>query len=125
MTAYEIVSFQTGLTDAATVKNLIKMAEMRIREYLGYDETDDLSGLTASIADIATTLYWKAELTQGGIASAQAGEQPVKSESFSEGGVSVSKTYEGLMDQAQVFENLIANKLAEIKVKQKGRIRFL
>lgn len=125
MTANEIVKFKTGLEDDAVVKNLVKMAEARIRYYLGYNEMDEIPFAVIPAADIAVMLYQESQATQKAVTDGAEGNSPVKSESFSEGGISTSYTYESATEQTEAFESRIANILDTLKVYQKGRVMFL
>lgn len=125
MTAFEITKFNTGLEDDALVRTLVKQAEARVRQYLGYREDEDVTWAAASTADIATVLYQRLKATQTNISTLTEGSTPVKAESFSEGGVSVSYTYEGGTELIQSFDEQIASILEALKPYQKGRVRFL
>lgn len=122
MTAIELTKYQTGLDDDAVVKTLVKMAEERIRNYLGYNEMDPLPPVASTTADIATILYQRAKATKAALANMDAGNEPIKSESYSEGGISTSYTYESASEQASAYDLRIANLLEPLKVYKKGRV---
>lgn len=87
MTAQEIFVQRTG-TEVDKACFYTKLAESAVREYLCYEEGDDISKFSTTTADVAV-LYYQRDTQVQTLGSSAA----VKSESFSEGAVSASKTY--------------------------------
>ena len=87
MTAIEIVELRTGATSEEAGK-YVSLADGMVREFLRYDEEESISRFSSTVAEVAGALY----LADKARAAAQAGGA-MKSQSFSEGGVSVSETY--------------------------------
>ena len=91
MTAAEIIQIRTGKT-GSKVNSYITMSEMQVRNYLHLSVNASLENYQFAIADIAIFLMDKDEY------SADPSSSFVKSESFSEGGVSSSVTYSDKLD---------------------------
>lgn len=86
MTAEQIVEKRTGMSqeDAGAY---VDIAEAKVRTYLGLDDEADLTPYTFQIAEIAV-LYWQWDSSVQNSAHLLG----MKSQSFSEGGVSESKS---------------------------------
>ena len=122
MTAKEIIKIRTDIQDDVAAR-YVKLAENRVRAYLRYNEFEDVAQFSDAVARIALYLYYEDAETKA------ASESNVESESFSEGGVSTSRTY---TTQAQTstrngYEALINGVLEDLTQYIKGnrRIRFL
>lgn len=92
MTATEIFKKKSGLTDTDTIKFYILQAGDELRIYLNYDPEDPIDRFSSVVADIAVNDYDYDTRTAAN-KTAQASQEGLKSESYSEGPVSVSKTY--------------------------------
>ena len=86
MTAQEIFAQRTG-TEVDKASFYTGLAESKVREYLCYGDEDDLSKFSTTTADVAVLYYQRDAQVQ------TLGSAPLKSESFTEGAVSQSKTY--------------------------------
>ena len=111
MTAREIVTRRTAM-DSDVASTYVRIAESRVRSYLHYEDDDDLSGFSPVIADIAI-LLWDEDKARTA-AEAAKNSADLSSESFSEGGVSVSKNYRSGFEVGGAYENMIAQKLATL-----------
>ena len=83
MTAVEIFTRRTGVTEESDINFYIEMAEERIRSYLGLDSEADISSYVFATADIAV-LYWQQDQSSTALTASFGYE----SESFQEGSVS-------------------------------------
>lgn len=116
MTALDIVKTRTQIpSDQALV--YIQMAEVRASSYTGIS---DFTDYPSEIAQIAMYLYM--EDTIRDLDDAAGG---VSSESYSEGGVSISKTYGDLTTKTAECESNIMKVLRSIKERTAGRLRFI
>ena len=96
MTAVEIIVLRTGMT-AEKATQYAALAEQKVREYLRYDTGEDVSRFASTVADVAV-LYNQRDTQVSSLGSASL----LKSASFSEGGVSESKTY---LTAGELFES--------------------
>jgi hypothetical protein len=122
MTAKEIFKTRTGIQDDVAAR-YVKLAENRVRAYLRYNEFEDVAQFSDAVARIALYMYYE------DVEAKAANESNVASESFSEGGVSTSRTYN---TQAQTstrsgYETLIDGVLEDLTQYIKGNrsVRFL
>lgn len=83
MTAIEIFTRRTGVTDSSDINFYIEMAEERIRSYLGLDSEADISSYVFATADIAV-LYWQQDQSSTALTASFG----YSSETFQEGSVS-------------------------------------
>lgn len=86
MTSADIVKKRSTMPEDS-VDFYVSLAESMVRQYLGLDDTADISPYSVQIADIAILLWQKDESNKN--ISSSLGYQ---SESFSEGNVSTSHT---------------------------------
>lgn len=91
MVALKVITTRTGLTEAEAAPYLA-MAEDRVRLYLGYAATEDISFAGSAVAEIAIALV---EAGKANAAAAKAYGQTggMTSRSYTEGPVSVKETY--------------------------------
>ena len=119
MTASEILVNRYGLSpeDAALYSQI---AEQELREYLNYTSEESMDRFASTVASIASLHFKKDKAIAS--ASAGAGAVPVKSESFSEGGVSVSKTYLAGGDLYTYYDDAVAKVLDGVKRFRRARV---
>ena len=98
MTAVEIIVLRTGMT-AEKATQYAALAEQKVREYLRYDTDEDVSRFASTVADVAV-LYYQRDTQVAALGTASL----LKSASFSEGGVSESKTYLTAGELFEVYE---------------------
>lgn len=114
MTAIEIYEKLTGDTELSDF--YVSMAEDTVREYLGYDAEKAVDRFSQTIAKIASYMSKK------DTAERNAEKIAAKSESFSEGGVSVSHTYDSMADVIAQYDSAIAGCLNSIQRYRIGRV---
>ena len=88
MSAIDIVKRRTGMSDD-DAQFYCELAEAKVRAYLRLKNDADLSQYLPGIAEIAQVYWSQDQATANRTAS---GTYGVQSESFSEGGVSTSRT---------------------------------
>lgn len=121
MTAVEIFTRRTGVTEESDVDFYIEMAEERIRSYLGLEEDSDVSKYVFATADIAV-LYWQQDQSSTAITSSFGYE----SESFQEGSVSHTIKSANGASVYSVYEQAILDVLGQIDYKKNDyEVRFL
>ena len=107
----------TGITDEVEAAALQERAEGEIRLYLNYTEEDSVQRFSSAIIDIACTLndQQKAEreaALHGGL----------KSESFSEGGVSTKMEYIEFGTVSSSYKERIGHSLEYLKPYRRGHV---
>ncbi len=119
MTAAEIIALRTGKTIDEKIEGYITLGEIQVRNYLNLSDNDPLTKHQFAIADIAMFLMNKdeytTELSDGSF---------LKSESFSEGGVSSSVTYEAGSDRLSYYDRCIQAVLEGLDVTAR-KIKFM
>lgn len=121
MTAIEIFTRRTGVTDQSDIDFYIEMAETRIRSYLGLEETEDISTYMFSIAEIAV-LYWQQDQSSTAITSSFGYE----SESFQEGSVRHTIKSASGASIRSTYEQAIIDVLGQLDYKKNDyEVRFL
>lgn len=123
MTISEIIQLRSDLTDAETIASYVELAEARVRAYLNYEPSDDISKFKYTTADIAITLY--NEDTAIKQAEANPSSSNLSAESFSEGGVNTSYTYKGASNVKAEYESSVANLLNDLKPFVKRFVTFV
>lgn len=118
MTASEILINRYGM-DPEKAELYASMAEQELREYLNYGADDSLARFASTVATAAALMFKKDEAVAAGSAS---GSVPVKSESFSEGGVSVSKTYLAGGDLYSYYDDAVARAFDGVKRYRRARV---
>lgn len=88
----------------------IAMAEDAVRAYLRYSEDESLDRFAFAVADIAVTYYQMDQAVKA--AEVQPG---VKSESFTEGKVSVKQDYLSSAEMSAQYETKVQTALADLK----------
>lgn len=118
MTASEILVARYDM-NAETAALYAGIAEQELRTFLNYEEEEDLGRFATTVASIAASYRAKDLAVRSG---ASADSVPVKSESFSEGGVSVSKTYLAGGDLYTYYDDAIAKDLDSVKRYRRARV---
>lgn len=119
MTAIEIYEKKTGDIESSDL--YVTLAESTIREYLGYTDDKPIDRFAVSIAKVAEYMKKKADAEEKATTAA-ASLCGAKSESFSEGGVSVSKTYESVSEVLKSYDDMITSVLAGLNRYRTGRV---
>lgn len=114
MTAQEIVKLRTGATDEEATA-YVAFAEDKVREYLRYGSEESLDRFTPTVAEVACGLILgdKARASTAGA---------LKSQSFSEGGVSKSETYLTGGEAQASYGQQITDVLAKIGRYRRARV---
>lgn len=112
MTASEIFRLRTGVTN----DSYVEMAEQIVREYLNYVDSDPLTYFAPTVGNVAAILYQRDQ------ASANASTAGVKSESFTEGAVSVKTDYLTNADMGTSYDNVVQAELDKIRRYRIARI---
>ena len=118
MTAIDIIKHNTGLNDDLSAY-YAEIAEMQIRTYLNYSDTDDIDKFKANIAALAT-IFYNSEKNMNNLT--EQNSIGIKSESFSEGAVSVSKTYLNSAEIADNTQQQINNELSKLRQYRKVKV---
>lgn len=105
MTAEEIFEQRTGKDGT----DWIAMAEEAVRAYLRYDAEESLARFAFAVADIAVTYYQRDEALQTAFTPG------VKSESFTEGKVSVKQDYLTSAEMSAQYDTKVQTALAGLK----------
>lgn len=113
MTASEIFELRTGKDG----DDWISLAEGDVRMFLNYGETESLDSFASTVGNIAV-LYYERDKAVKSMAQAAG----VKSESFTEGKVSVKQDYLTSSDVSGQYEEKVDNLLAGIKRYRRARI---
>lgn len=102
-----IIKLRTGIDDEAA--GIYKeLAEETIRTYLNYNSDESISRFTLTIISIACSMVERD-------VKLEESESGLKGESFSEGGVSVSKTYQTQQDYKGYYDSVIESDLLSIR----------
>lgn len=113
MTAEEIFEQRTGEDG----KDYIAMAEDAVRAYLCYDKEESLDRFAFAIADIAVTYYQRNQAMAG-----EGATPGVKSESFTEGKVSVKQDYLTSAELSAQYDTKVQTALADLKRFRRARV---
>lgn len=116
--AITIVMKRTAITEE-DASYYVELAEARVRLYLNLDANTDVEKYVFAISDIATLLYQIDASTKQ-----TANSIGFKSESFSEGGVSVSKSGLTGAEVREQYEAAIQDVLSNLDGNI-GKVRFL
>jgi len=118
------VKTRTGLSDG-DAEQYIAMAEDRVRLYLNYADSDDISRFSSVISDVACLLYDR----QRSIQTAQTSwlqTAGLSGKSYSEGPVSVHETYGGQegsgITVGALYDNQISAVLGTLARWRKARV---
>lgn len=115
MTAYTIVS--RFITNADDANYYVAVAEQTVRSYLNYDNSRSLARFVNTVSNIALNM-WRRD-TAIAASTGTNTHAGVASESFSEGGVSQSYTYETASDGVTAYikyEELNEKELTKISM---------
>lgn len=107
----------TGITDEEEASILQERAESMIRLYLHYEEADSIQRFASSIVDIACIVYDQKQAEQEAT-----GRGGLKSESFSEGGVSTKLDYSDSGSVASSYRLKIDNTLDYLKPYRRAHV---
>ena len=107
MTASEVFELRTGVKDGSSY---IALAEQDVRTYLHYLDSESVDKFASVIGNVAVLYYLRDQDMQS--LSLEAG---VKSESFSEDKVSVSKTYLAPSEVSASYDEKVGMALSDIK----------
>lgn len=118
MTVNQIIIHNTGITEAEA-DFYAEVAEMKVRTYLNYSDDDGIDKFTSAIAAIATILYNQEKCLKN---LTDNNNSIVKSESFSEGSVSVNKSYLTNADISDNSESQINTELQKLKQYRKIKV---
>ena len=118
MTAKEIFILRTHTTEEEA-ESYIGMAELKAREYLRYGDEESLTAFASTIADVAV-LYYQRDAQVSALTNTAA--TGVKSESFSEGAVSASKSYLTAGDLFEMYDNRTDKVLDGIRRYRRARV---
>ena len=119
MTASEIILLRTGKS-GEKVNKYIELSEQEVRSYLHLPALEPLDKYVIAVADIAIVMMEKDDFYQNN----PNGGVTVKGESFSEGGVSTSKTYLAGSEALSYFNDAIQDILKGLDATAK-RVRFI
>lgn len=111
MTAAEIIALRTG-ADEDTAGEYASLAGLKVREFLRYEEDDDITRFTSTVADVGVLYYQRDTQVSALSGTAATG---LKSSSFSEGNVSESKSYLTAGDLFEMYDTRADKVLDGIK----------
>lgn len=106
MTAVDIFKKRSGLTDTDTINMYMFMANDEVRTYLGYSNDKSIDRFGSAVANIAIAMY-EYDLRNKSRNENIPSSDYIKSETFTEGAVSESKTYRNGND---LYEELTKTK---------------
>lgn len=114
---HEDIKTRTGTTDDEAY-SLQSRAENKVYTYLRYKPGESLMRFASTIADIAVMLH-KQDQSE---AAFDPSTSPVKSESFSEGGVSVKNEYVSVTDLSSFYTSKVSAMLEDLKPYRRAHI---
>lgn len=116
MTAAEVIVLRTGEQDYIKAERYAKIAELKVREFLRYNEEESVSRFASTVAEIGIQLYQRDRQAE------TLGDSALRSSSFSEGNVSESKTYLTASDLVASYDAQVGNLLDGIKRYRRARV---